>query len=137
MDAQSPTAFDMISASMSESGEFNELYRNLCTEANMDSSTLERALQTYRTMNEAVHPPGEKTELEKVTKLEETAEPEEATEPGETSEPEETAELEKTTILTLRALDDCAAMADVDALEEAWFAFMDADTMEEGSAGLR
>ena len=100
-------------------------------------------MQTYRTKNEAIQTPGEKTELEetiepeKVTELEETAEPEEATEPGETSEPEETAELEKTTILTLRALDDCAAMADVDALEEAWFAFMDGDTMEEGSAGLR
>ena len=90
MDAQSPTAFDMISASMSESGEFNELYRNLCTEANMDSSTLERALQTYRTKNEAIQTPGEKTELE------ETIEPEKVTELEETAEPEETSDLKET-----------------------------------------
>ena len=40
MDAQSPTAFYMISASTTESGEVNELYRSLCTELNMDLSRL-------------------------------------------------------------------------------------------------
>ena len=49
MNAQSLTAFDMISVSMSESGEIQENYRNLCTKINMDSSTLEKTWQTYRT----------------------------------------------------------------------------------------
>ena len=65
MDAQSPMAFDMISASTSESGEINENYRNLCTETNMDSRMLERAWQTYRTAAQTLK---KITEPKKITK---------------------------------------------------------------------
>ena len=123
MDAQFPMAFGMISASTSKSREINENYRNLCTETNMDSRSLERAWQTYRTTAQT---------LEEITEPEKTTEPDEDTEPGETSESEETAEQEETPILTIRTLDNCAMMTHKDAMKEAWCAFADADTIEEG-----
>ena len=42
------TAFDTIYASKTKSGEVQELYRNLCTELNMDGDTLEEAWRAYR-----------------------------------------------------------------------------------------
>ena len=41
-------AFNMIYASKTKSGEVHELYRNLCTELNMDADKLEEAWRAYR-----------------------------------------------------------------------------------------
>ena len=127
MNAQSLTAFHMISVSMSESGEIQENYRNLCAKTNMDSSTLERAWQTYRTTAQT---------LEEITEPEKNTEPKEAIEQGKTPEPEETSEPEEIAILTLGALENCTAITYEDAMEEAWCAFADADTIEEGGRDL-
>ena len=89
----------------------------------MGSNTLERAWQTYR--------PTAQT-LEEITEPEKNTEPEETIEQGKTPKPEETSEPEEIAILTLRALKDYTTIMHKDAIEKAWCAFADADTIEEG-----
>ena len=73
----------MIFASTTESGEVNKLYRNLCTELNIDVNMLEEAWQAYKA-----------TKLKAVQALEENIERGETTELRETTEPEETSPAE-------------------------------------------